>query len=199
MTQNVYPHKPIITDHEIAEFLKKRWSPLAFSDQPIAQETLNSLFEAIRWAPSSYNEQPWRVIYATQENPEEFTKLASLLAEGNVWAKNAYVLMLICAYTLFSQNGKENYHAVYDAGGAAENLFLQAASMDLIAHQMAGFDREKAYTLLRLPQNVKPLAMIAVGYPSDAENLSSDLQERHNAPRVRKSIAEFVYKGVWKS
>jgi nitroreductase len=199
MAQNFYPDKPITTDHEIAEFLKKRWSPLAFSDKPVAQEILNSLFEAMRWAPSSYNEQPWRVVYALKDNPEEFEKVASVLAEGNAWAKNAYALLLVCASTLFSHNKKENYHAFYDAGAAAENLFLQAVSMGLIAHQMAGFDREKAYTLLRLPQNIQPIAMIAVGYPADAESLPSELQERHNAPRARKPIAEFVRKGEWKN
>ncbi len=199
MNQNFYPYKPITTDHEIAELLKKRWSPLAFSDKPVAEEILNSLFEAMRWAPSSYNEQPWRVVYATKGTPEEFTKIASLLAEGNAWAKNAYVLVLICAYTLFAKSEKENYHALYDAGAAAENLFLQAVSMDLIAHQMAGFDREKAYTLLQLPQNMKPIAMIAIGYPSDAKSLPNDLQERHNAPRTRTPITGFVHRGAWKS
>ncbi len=41
-----------------AQFLD-RWSPRAFSEEPVPAEALRSLFEAARWAPSSANGQPW--------------------------------------------------------------------------------------------------------------------------------------------
>ncbi|MGL5879530.1 MAG: nitroreductase family protein, partial [Xenococcaceae cyanobacterium] len=47
------------TQYPVDELLKKRWSPIAFSNQPIEPEKLNSLLEAASWAASSYNEQPW--------------------------------------------------------------------------------------------------------------------------------------------
>ena len=51
-------HKPAPTQHQVHELIEKRWSPRAFSPQPVPPEELRSLFEAARWAPSSNNEQP---------------------------------------------------------------------------------------------------------------------------------------------
>ena len=50
--------------------------------------------------------------------------------------------------------------------------------MGIIAHQMAGFDMEKARTDLGLPAGHEPVAMIAVGYPGDAAELPDYLRER---------------------
>ncbi len=75
--------KPADTQFPIDDLLKRRWSPLAFSSQPVEKETLCSLLEATRWAASSYNEQPWYFIVATQDNLEEFNHLLSCLADGN--------------------------------------------------------------------------------------------------------------------
>ena len=86
-----YPENPAPTEAKLIDVIKRRWSPLAFSAEPIEPEKMEALFEAMRWTQSSRNEQPWRVIYATKENPEDFSKLSSLLSEGNEYAKNAYL------------------------------------------------------------------------------------------------------------
>ena len=48
--------KPAPADHPILDAIVERWSPLAFSDQPIEPEKIATMFEAARWAPSSFNE-----------------------------------------------------------------------------------------------------------------------------------------------
>ncbi len=40
----------------VHEFIHNRRSTVLFSDQPIENSKLESLFEATRWVPSSYNE-----------------------------------------------------------------------------------------------------------------------------------------------
>ena len=83
--------------YPIQKLIAQRWSPYAFSDRPVSDDDLRSLFEAARWAASSYNEQPWRYIVASKANPEEFERLLSCLVEGNqVWARAAPVLALGC-------------------------------------------------------------------------------------------------------
>ena len=59
-------------DHPVHELIQKRWSPRAFSAQPVEEDTLLTLFEAARWAASGGNEQPWRFIYATQAADRSF-------------------------------------------------------------------------------------------------------------------------------
>jgi len=195
---STYPQNETPNEYPIHELIKKRWSPYAFSDKKIEQEKINSLFEAIRWAPSSFNEQPWRIIYATKDDREEFDKVASLLSEGNAWAKNAYMLILVCSSPIFARNNKPNHHTAYDAGAAIENLFLQAVSMDLIMHEMSGFSVDKAPELLGIPEGINVLTMVAVGYPVDPENAPKELLEKQSRPRTRKSQNEIIYKGKWK-
>lgn len=196
---NSYPLKPAPVEHEIHDLIKKRWSPFAFSSKKIEQEKIMSLFEAMRWAPSCFNGQPWRVIYATQDDKEAFEKISSLLNEGNAYAKKAYLLMVICSVKDFEYNGKPNKHHQYDTGAAIENLFLQAVSMGLIGHEMAGYDEEKSYEALGIPKDkVKSMAMMAVGYPGDEDMLDDKLKTRQQSGRERKTIEEIAFKGVWK-
>ncbi|MGL5870815.1 MAG: nitroreductase family protein [Xenococcaceae cyanobacterium] len=186
------------TQYPVDELLKKRWSPIAFSNQPIEPEKLNSLLEAASWAASSYNEQPWIYIVASGDNKEEFDRLLSCLAESNqVWAKTAPVLMLSVASLNFKKNGKENRHAFHDVGAASTSMAIQAAAMDLYLHQMAGFDVAKARELYSIPSDYEPVAAIALGYRGDTQMLPENLQQRELAPRSRKPLNDFVFTGSW--
>ncbi|NJM69924.1 MAG: nitroreductase family protein [Scytonema sp. RU_4_4] len=190
--------KPADTQFPIHDLLKQRWSPLAFSSQPLEKKTLCSLLEAARWAASSFNEQPWHFIVATQDNPEEFNRLLSCLAQGNqVWAKNAPVLMISVAKLYFERNGNENRHAFHDVGAAASLLAIQATSLGLFIHQMAGFDVSKARELYNIPEGYEPVAAIAIGYPGDSEALPEQYRQREFSPRQRKPIETFVFTGSW--
>ena len=68
----------------------------------------------------------------------------------------------------FEDDSKPNRHAFHDTGMAVENLVLQATALGLAAHQMAGFDVEKARADLKIPSGYEPVAMIAVGYPGSS-------------------------------
>jgi len=192
------PEKIAETQYPIHDLLKQRWSPLAFSERMVEPEKLGSLLEAARWAASSYNEQPWSFIVATKENLGEFVRLLSCLAEGNqVWAKNAPVLMISVAKLHFEKNGNENRHAFHDVGQAVSNLALQATALELYIHQMAGFDVQKVRELYGIPDGYEPVAAIALGYGADSQTLPENLQQREGAPRVRKPLESFAFKGSW--
>lgn len=185
-------------DHPIQNLIANRWSPYAFSDRSVSKEDLQSLFEAARWAASSYNEQPWRYIIAASQNPEEFEKLLSCLVEGNqTWAKAAPVLALGCTTLHFSRNHQPNAAAIHDLGLASATLTLEATARGLVVHQMIGIVPAKARTLYHIPEGVRPLTGLAIGYAGDLDTLPEKLRERDLAPRTRKPITEFVFGGEW--
>jgi nitroreductase len=191
-------HKLATPTHPIHELLAKRWSPYAFSEQPVPDEDLRSLFEAARWAASSYNEQPWSYIVATKANPEEFERLLSCLVEGNQpWAKAAPVLALGCTSLRFARNDKPNAAAVHDLGLASANLTFEATARGLFVHQMIGILPDKAREMYEIPEGVRPLTALAIGYLSDPDSLAEPYQERDLAGRDRKDLSEFVYGGTW--
>jgi nitroreductase len=187
------PVKSASPDHEILDLIKERWSPRAFSSRRPDAETMNRLFEAARWAASSDNEQPWRYLVARVEDRERHEKLASCLFPGNAWARKAPVLAMSVAARNFARSGKPNRVAVHDTGAASAQLTMQAMSMGVYVHQMAGFDTEKARQVCQIPPDYDPVAMIAIGYLGDAESLSEPLRIRELSPRERRPIAEFVF------
>jgi nitroreductase len=190
--------KPAKMDIPIHDLLARRWSPRAFDAQPVDADLLRTLFEAARWAPSSNNEQPWRFIVASKNHEVDWNRLFNCLAEGNQkWAVRAPVLMLSVASMHFADDGKPNRHAFHDMGLATENLVLQATASGLVAHQMAGFDVEKARVDLRIPAGYEPVAMIAIGYPGNPDILPERLRERELRPRSRRPIGEWTFGGQW--
>lgn len=192
MTEKLAP-----TQYPVHELIRSRWSPRAYSNQPVEQDKLRSILEAARWAPSSYNHQPWRFIVATQDDSVEYNRLLNVLVEFNQgWAKNAPVLILAVAKLHFD-DGKVNRHAFHDVGLALENLVIQATALGLSVHQIAGFDVDKARKEYQIPGEYDPATALTVGYPGDLQLLPEGLRERELAPRVRKPLQEFVFGGQW--
>ncbi|NOS76954.1 MAG: nitroreductase family protein [Nitrospira sp.] len=190
--------KPAETQSPIHDLLKRRWSPRAFSEQPVGPDMLLTLLEAARWAPSSSNEQPWRFVVATKQEPADYDRLLACLLEGNrKWAYRAPVLILSVARMDFEEDGRPNRHAFHDVGLATENLLLQVSALGLVAHPMAGFDIEKARADLKIPSGYEPVAMIAVGYPGELSVLLDYLQQRELKPRERKPLTEITFSGQW--
>jgi nitroreductase len=180
-------------DHPIFDLLARRWSTRAFSGRSVEREILVSLFEAARWAPSSGNGQPWSYLVATQDDPAEHERMGSVLTPGNVWARKAPVLAISVA--ALHRADKPNRTALHDLGLANENLVIQAVSMGLAVHMMAGFHIDMARELFGIPANHDPHAMMAIGYPGDPESLPEDLHAKDVAPRQRRPIREFVFSG----
>ena len=186
------------TQVPIHDVIRRRWSPRAFADRPIEPDKLLSIFEAARWAASASNEQPWAFLVATRQDPKNHADMLGVLVEFNrTWAHRAPVLILTLAHTQFEKDGRPNRHALYDLGQAAANLALQATSLGLAAHQMAGFEVETARERFAVPAGWEPVSVIAVGYPGNLESLTEKLQQREIAERKRKPLETFVFSGTW--
>jgi nitroreductase len=192
--------KPAITQQAIHELLANRWSGRAYdAAKAVSQEQVISLLEAARWAPSCFGDQPWRYVFCNKaDNMQAWQAAFDCLVPGNQgWAVNAPVLLLICADTLFGHNDKPNKWAAYDTGAATENLCLQATALGLMAHQMGGFDADKARATFKVPERYQILAMVTVGYQAAVESLSGEVKERELAARSRKPLEELFFNGVW--
>lgn len=189
---------PAINDRKIYPLIAQRWSPLAFDSKLVETEKLAQLFEAARWSASCFNDQPWTFMVATKDDTANYQKLLDCLVPANViWAQVAPVLGLVIAQKNFKRNGNPNGWGEYDAGQAAANLVLQATALNLVAHQMGGFDAAKAIATFNIPETAKPIAAIAIGYAGETSNLPPDLQARENAPRTRHPLSSFVFTGEW--
>jgi nitroreductase len=178
-------------EYEIDPIFLNRWSPRDL-ERNMDKKELKALFEAARWAPSSYNNQHWRFIYATPEDGEWNTFVDLLDDFNSQWAPEAYALVVIVSKKTFDFNGEEARTHSFDTGAAWQNLALEAARRELVAHGMQGFDYEEAREELGIPEEFEVEAMVAIGSPGDESELEEDLQIE---PNGRKPLDEIVSNG----
>ena len=178
----------------VERLMLKRWSPRAFADTPVSDESLKEIFAAASWAASSYNEQPWRFIVGRRDD-EIGQKIYNTLAPFNQsWAKSAPVLYAGFAKKTFSHNQAPNAVAVHDLGAASGNASLQAAALGLYTHGIGAFDREKLIRAFEVPDDFEPIACWALGYRGDPDSLPENFKASELQPRVRKQLGEIVFK-----
>jgi nitroreductase len=191
-------HKPAPTDISIHELIAGRWSPRAYSNQPVAVEQVEAVLEAARWAPSAYNGQPWRfVVFDRNRDAAAFERaFATLVPFNQAWNAPAPVLIAVTANTL-TPKGDVNATALYDTGAAALALVLQAHALGLAAHQMSGFDGAAFAKEFALPAEIKPIAMISIAHYGDADALPQDLRDREVGPRSRQPLGEVAFANSW--
>jgi len=126
-----------------------------------------------------------------------FAKILDSMGEGNqIWAKHAPVLLLSVGKNVFSPGpyaSQRNPYALHDTGAASAYISLQASALGLHAHGIGGFDHDKARQHFNIPSKFEIGACWAIGYLGDPDTLPDNLKERELKPRLRKSIAEFVF------
>ncbi len=192
--------KPAITQVPVHDIIARRWSCRAFdASKSVSREQLVSLLEAARWAPSCFGDEPWRyVVWDRNRDEAAWRQAFDCLVEWNRnWVKNAPVLLLATAGSVFRKNGKPNAWGHYDTGAASENLCLQAVALGLMAHQMGGFDADRIRDVAGVPEQYACMAMIAVGYQAPATVLDEDLAHLEGAPRERAPLPEHFFEGAW--
>jgi nitroreductase len=185
-------------DHPIDKLFLERWSPRACTGAEIPEAELATIFEAARWAPSSYNSQPWRFLYARRGTAHWGTFLGLLNEFNQSWAKQAAALIVVVSRATMLPPGapKEipSHSHSFDAGAAWANLALQASLSGWHAHAMAGFDIDKAFETLSVPEGHRVEAAVAIGRRGDAALLPEALAAREK-PNDRKRLAEIAFEG----
>lgn len=192
--------KTASTQVDVHDIIARRWSCRAFdASKPVSREQIVALLEAARWAPSCFGDEPWRfIIWDKNSDAAAWQKAFDCLGEWNQnWVKNAPVLILTTANSLFRRDGSPNRWGQYDTGAAAENLCLQAVASGLMAHQMGGFDVEKTRSTYNIPKEFALMAMIAVGYQGEPEVLNDELKELELAARARTPLGVHFFEGGW--
>ncbi|MGC8864532.1 MAG: nitroreductase family protein [Bacteroidales bacterium] len=178
----------------IPEIILNRWSPRAFSTDPIPAGHLRGLLEAARLAPSSMNEQPW-LFFVGHRADTAWQKMFDTLVEFNkLWAHRAPVLIMAAGRKTYTvKNIGFNDAWAYDTGQAVAYLSLTAMHLGIYTHQMGGFDKVQAAQLFKLPEDVEPLTIIALGYKTDASVLPPQLAELEKGPKPRRVPETFIF------
>jgi nitroreductase len=186
-------HLKLATEPTLADPIRRRWSPRAFSPRPVTAAQLHSILSAAQWSASSSNEQPWLFFVGIKGTPTWDALFASLAESNQSWAVNAGALILGVARATTAHSGRTNHFALYDLGQAAAQLAIQATFLGLAAHPMGGFDREAVRQAFHLTPDYLTGAIIAVGHQAEpAELQDNKYLDRELSPRTRKPLSEIA-------
>ncbi len=185
---------PRIASADVDPQFINRWSPRSFSSDPLTDSEIASIFEGVRWSPSSFNRQPWLFVYETDGPDREV--FDSILMPGNqVWATKAPLIGFIFANTK-TPEGRRPRTSQFDTGAAWMALALQARSLGLYTHGMAGIDYDVVNEKLGVSDEYyTAMCGFVAGRIGPREALPDDLQERES-PNDRKPISEIAHKGI---
>ena len=180
----------------VNEVIALRRSPRSLNESTTISDTdLLGILEAARWAPSAFNGQPWR-FFVGKRGDETFTQILDALVEFNQgWAKSASALILVAAQPT-RDDGSIHADYQFDCGLAVAQLVIETHDRGLVAHQMTGFDKDKARNNVEMASELVPVVVIAIGEQAEADKLPAALAERELAPRGRKPLDEIVVKGL---
>jgi nitroreductase len=169
---------------DISEAVKNRRSIRTYKKQALPQETINQLIDAARLAPSAGNGQPWAFVVAEKQ---ETKRLLSAAAYGQKSLLEASAVIMVCAdqkraQESYDERGRTLY-CIQDTAAAVENILLTACALGLGTCWVGAFQEEEIRKIINAPPQMRPVAMIAVGYPNESP-----------PARTRRPAAEVVYR-----
>ena len=168
---------------DVFEAIKGRRSIRAYRDMDVSQEIVEKLIEAARWAPSAGNIQPWEFIIV--RNPETKRRLAEAALRQS-FIEEAPVVIVVCADEERSARGYgtrgRTLYCIQDTAAAIQNIHLAAYALGLGTCWVGAFIEDEARKILNIPEGVRPVAIIPVGYPAESPS-----------PRSRRPLKEIIH------
>jgi nitroreductase len=169
---------------EFQDLIKKRYSVRAYKPDPVEEEKLARILEAVKLAPTAASRQAFRVVVVrTKGREDELRRIY-----GREWFTQAPLVLAVCALPAEGWVRKaDGWNAAeVDATIAMTHLILAAADEGLGTCWIAAFDPKAAREALGLPEGVVPSALTPLGYPADTL-----------PPKKRRPLEELVRYDRW--
>lgn len=137
-------------------------------DSQIPTEIINKLLKNAHRSPSAGHTQVQEYIVVIDPITKKKLCQASL---GQSQVEDASVLIIVCANTSrsVSRYGKRgtDFYSIIDGAFASMIILLSAVNEGIGASFIGAFEDNRIVKILGLPVHVKPIGIIALGYPAE--------------------------------
>jgi nitroreductase len=172
--------------NDIFEIMEKRRSIRKYTDEAVGEDKLLKVLEAARIAPSAKNRQCWNyIVVKDRALLKRLGEATGYNPDITAYEKASYILVL-CADPEMSSKRDNKLYYLTDAGISMQQLVLAATALGLGTCWVAGFVEQPVKELLKIPDNIKVVAITPLGYPDEKPS-----------KRERKPMSEMVYKNFW--
>ena len=155
-------------------------------DRDIPQDVIEKVLGAAVQAPSAGNLQSWRFIIVRDEALK--TALARAAFDQRFVAR-APVVVVVCSVPdrsgrRYGDRGRSLF-TIQDTAAATENMLLAVTALGLGACWVGSFDERAVVKALALPGELRPVALVPIGYPAWPSSRSTS---RHPVSEVTEHI-----------
>jgi len=168
---------------DVKKAIQSRRSIRAYDTREVEEEKLKRILESARLSPSAGNRQERRFVIIKDAKTR---KLLSEAARNQTFVAEAPVVIVACSVESEYVMACGQLAYPIDTAIAVDHITLQAVEEGLGTCWIGAFDEKKVKEILNIPDNVRVVALLPVGYPSDIP-----------APTSRKSLAEIVMWERW--
>jgi nitroreductase len=175
------PDKEAWMTMDLLDGIYTRRSVREFTGRPVPREQLLEIIRAGTWAPSGLNNQPWR--FVAIRNDEVLYRLAGLTKYHKV-IEGAPACIAVFIDTEAMYEEVKDHQAM---GACIQNMLLATHALGLGAVWLGEILKNsgEVLSLLKLPERLRLMAVIAVGHPSGRDRKSD-----------RKGLSEVLIKEV---
>ncbi len=153
---------------EAVENILKRRSIRKYTDKKIDEETMHKLLECGMAGPTCVNARDWAFIVV--DDKELLRELSRCNGRAAGMLPDAAAAIIVCGDLNRAFSGAKDYW-IEDASIATQNIILAASAMGLGAVWLGTYPQEdkvgNVKELIKLPDEIVPLSVIALGYPAE--------------------------------
>lgn len=153
----------------VFECILTRRSIRHFEKKPVDDKLIGVMLYMASHSPSAGNTQEWNFIVVRDE---EIKKKLAYAALRQMFIAEAPVVIVVCSdlkkiELKYGNRGKELY-SIQDTANATMSILLTANALGLGSCWVGAFDEDSVRNILDLPENLRPIAIVPIGYPAEA-------------------------------
>ena len=146
---------------EFLDLARERYSVRKFASTPVEDEKVQRILEAARLAPTGKNNQPQRIYVARSE------EALGKMAEVSPCTYGAPLVFALCydeSEEWVDANDSTRHSGDIDAAIVGDHMIFAAWEQGIGSCWVLLFDPAKLVDALDIPEGVKPVVLIPMGY-----------------------------------
>ena len=168
---------------DVRHAIQTRRSIRAYGPREVEKDKLTRVLDAGRLSPSAGNRQERRFVVVGDARKR---KALSEAANNQSFVADAPLVIAACSVeTEYVMKCGQPAYPI-DTAIAVDHMTIQAVEEGLGTCWIGAFDEKKVKEILNIPENVRVVALLPLGYPSEISDA-----------RPRKSLAEIVMWERW--